>query len=402
MKLAQRQSTKTKLNQTLRSWLPLLQIGTDELRARVSELLEKNPFASVEQKKPDDFNSPGDYSDMAIYKPSLYESLFAQVNAPLFKAGREQDIANAIIECISDEGYFEWDDRILAAFGADEVERERVKFAHLEPVGVGAKDYKESFLWQLDDIADECEAKDLARALIKDFENLSDYTDECEYEEAMSFIRKMRNPPAMEFMSEESAICPDLIVSTKGGEISVIISDDFYPEIVIDTDGVDEKSEFVSAYIKEAKDLVDALALRKATLYKIGLMIIEYQYDYFFGGAIKPMKLKDIASDLGRSPSTISRAIANKYLLGPRGTEPLKNFFASEVGDEEISNAALKDFVRDLIKAENHAKPLSDEGILKAIKERFGVTLVRRTITKYRKVLGIAGSSERKRLYAIG
>ena len=205
----------------------------------------------------------------------------------------------------------------------------------------------------------------------------------------------------MEFMAEAAPIIADLVVSIKGGEINITLSDDFYPEICIDADGLDEKMDFVAAYIKEAKDLIDALSLRKATLYKIGLMIIEYQYDYFFGGAIKPMKLKDIAADLGRSASTISRAIANKYLQSPRGTEPLKSFFASEVGDEEVSNAALKDFVRELVKGENHAKPLSDEAILLVIKEKFGIELVRRTITKYRKALNIAGSSERKKLYAM-
>ena len=248
---------------------------------------------------------------------------------------------------------------------------------------------------------DEYEAYSLARTLISHFEELGEYTDETHYDEAMGLIKRLKNPPAMEFMAEAAPITPDLVVSIKGGEISITLSDDFYPEICIDTDGLDEKMDFVAAYIKEAKDLIDALSLRKATLYKIGLMIIEYQYDYFFGGAIKPMKLKDIAADLGRSASTISRAIANKYLQSPRGTEPLKSFFASEVGDEEVSNAALKDFVRELVKGENHAKPLSDEAILLAIKEKFGIELVRRTITKYRKALNIAGSSERKKLYAM-
>ena len=413
MKLRQSQATKTKLNQALRNWLPLLQISSDELRQRISELLVDNPFASVEQKKPDDFNSPGDYSDAAIYKPSLYESLFAQVNAPLFKKDEEK-VANAIIECISDEGYFEWDDEILAAFSPEKIESVRLKFSQLEPVGVGAKDYKESLLWQLDDLCgvvgcdadeilgcDEYEAYSLARTLISHFDELGEYTDETHYDEAMGLIKRLKNPPAMEFMAEATPITPDLVVSIKGGEISITLSDDFYPEICIDTDGLDEKMDFVAAYIKEAKDLIDALSLRKATLYKIGLMIIEYQYDYFFGGAIKPMKLKDIAADLGRSASTISRAIANKYLQSPRGTEPLKSFFASEVGDEEVSNAALKDFVRELVKGENHAKPLSDEAILLVIKEKFGIELVRRTITKYRKALNIAGSSERKKLYAM-
>lgn len=402
MALTQRQAQKTKLNQTLRNWLPLLQVSSVELKEHIDELLSKNPFASVEQKKPDDFNSAGDYSDACIYHPSLYESLFAQINAPLFNKD-EQNIANAIIECISDEGYFEFYKNILKNFEPNEIEKVRLKFKHLEPTGVGAKDYKESFLWQLDEL---CEGNfdqtyELAKKIIENFENLIEFTDETEYENAINLIKKLKNPPAMDFMSDETCVVPDLIISTNDGEISIALNDDFYPEIKIDTEGLDEKMDFVATYIRQAKDLIDALNLRKATLYKIGLMIIEYQYDYFFGGQIKPMKLKDIAQDLGRSPSTISRAIANKYLLAPKGILPLKNFFATEIGGEEVSNAALKDFVQDLIKNENHAKPLSDEAILKAIKEKFGVELVRRTITKYRKILNIASSAERKKLYIL-
>lgn len=421
MALIQKQIQKNKLNQTLRSWLPLLQISSAELRERVNELLDDNPFATCEQKMPDDFNSYGDYSDSRIYEASLYESLFAQINAPLFKKGKEQDIANAIIECISDEGYFEYDEKILSAFNQNDIEKVRLKFRYLEPVGVGAKDYKESFLWQLDELCNEnfnfdenldenlnyeendlkSEAYELARQIILDFENLSKYTKINGYDSAIALIRRLKNPPAMDFMSADNAIAPDLFVSVQDGVINIQISDDFYPQITIDTEGLDEKMDFVASYVRQAKDLIDALEMRKATLYKIGLMIVEYQYEYFFGGAIRPMRLKDIASDLGRNPSTISRAIANKYLLGPRGTVALKSFFATEAGADEISNAALREFIKELIKNENHKKPLSDEAILSKIKEKFGVELVRRTITKYRKILNIAGSSERKRLYDV-
>ena len=424
MKLSQKLTTKAKLNQTLRSWLPILQASSDELKEILEPFLEKNPFAQIEPNPKS--RSLNFYNDLyktsisdtiessIVYKESLYEKLYRQIDDRLFPSKRSKEIANLIIESISDEGYFEWDDEILAAFSPEKIESVRLKFSQLEPVGVGAKDYKESLLWQLDDLCgvvgcdadeilgcDEYEAYSLARTLISHFDELGEYTDETHYDEAMGLIKRLKNPPAMEFMAEAAPITPDLVVSIKGGEISITLSDDFYPEICIDTDGLDEKMDFVAAYIKEAKDLIDALSLRKATLYKIGLMIIEYQYDYFFGGAIKRMKLKDIAADLGRSASTISRAIANKYLQSPRGTEPLKSFFASEVGDEEVSNAALKDFVRELVKGENHAKPLSDEAILLAIKEKFGIELVRRTITKYRKALNIAGSSERKKLYAM-
>lgn len=411
MALTQKQNQKGRLNQTLRSWLPLLQISSAELRERINELLDDNPFATCEQKMPEDFNSYKDYSDARIYEPSLYESLFAQINAPLFKKGKEQDIANAIIECISDEGYFEYDEKILSPFSLDEIENVRLKFRYLEPVGVGAKDYKQSFLWQLDELCENeistnyenfnLDAYALARQIILDFENLSKYTKSSGYDGAIALIRRLKNPPAMDFMSADNAIAPDLFVSVQDGVINIQISDDFYPQITIDTEGLDEKMDFVATYVRQAKDLIDALEMRKSTLYKIGLMIIEYQYEYFFGGAIRPMRLKDIASDLGRNPSTISRAIANKYLLGPRGTVALKSFFATEAGADEISNAALREFIKELIKNEDHKKPLSDEAILGKIKERFGVELVRRTITKYRKILNIAGSSERKRLYDV-
>ena len=195
-------------------------------------------------------------------------------------------------------------------------------------------------------------------------------------------------------------VVPDIFVYDSDNGIEVAINDEFYPHIHIDTEGVDEKSEFVSSKIKEAKDLIDALEMRKSTLHKIGLMIIEYQYDYFFGGDIKPMKLKDIAEDLGRNPSTISRAIQNKYLSSKRGIVPLKNFFAAAAA-QEVSNAAIKEFLLNLIKSENRLKPLSDEAILGMIESEFKIKLVRRTITKYRKMLNIASSSERKKLYAI-
>jgi len=305
-----------------------------------------------------------------------------------------------IIECINSEGYFEWDDGIFAGFSKDEVERVRTRFAYLEPVGVGAVDYKESFIFQLNELCDDDDIYELCVEIIKNFEDISKFTKRKNYEAAMSLLKKFKNPPAIEYMDDEMLVIPDIFVYDSDGGIEVAINDEFYPNIHIDIEGIDEKSEFVSSKIKEAKDLIDALEMRKSTLHKIGLMIIEYQYDYFFGGDIKPMKLKDIAEDLGRNPSTISRAIQNKFLSSKRGIVPLKNFFAA-AASQEVSNAAIKEFLLNLIKNENRAKPLSDEAILAKIEDEFNIKLVRRTITKYRKALNIASSSERKKLYAI-
>ncbi|ALF47628.1 RNA polymerase factor sigma-54 [Campylobacter concisus] len=404
---------KIKLNQTLRSWLPILQSGLDELKETLEPFIKDNPFATIEHKNLEKSEKKRNFFEqvsknsvsesieaLSIYKESLYEKLISQINPPLFPTQKSQDIAYKIIECLDDEGYFSYDDENFADFCESEVERVRARFAYLEPCGVGAKDVKESFLFQLNEAEASDEIIECAEKIILNFENIEKLRKLKFYDDALKIIKKFKNPPAIEYLEEASQKVPDIFVLSTSSGISVQINDDYYPEISIDTEGLDEKEVFVSSRIKEASELIDALEMRKSTLYKIGLMIVEYQYDYFLGGDIKPMKLKDLADELGRNPSTISRAIANKYLSCARGTVALKNFFSTGF-DEETSNAAIKEFLLELIKGEDHKKPLSDLKIQELIQAKFNIQIVRRTITKYRKILNIGSSSQRKRVYQI-
>ena len=415
MMLRQKQTLapKIKLNQTLRSWLPILQSGIDELKETLEPFIKDNPFATIEHKNLEKSEKKRNFFEqvsknsvtesieaLSIYKESLYEKLISQINPPLFPTQKSQDIAYKIIECLDDEGYFSYDDEIFADFCESEVERIRARFAYLEPCGVGAKDVKESFLFQLGEAEASDEIVECAKKIILNFENIEKLRKLKFYDDALKIIKKFKNPPAIEYLEEANQKVPDIFVLSTSSGISVQINDEYYPEISIDTEGLDEKEAFVSSRIKEASELIDALEMRKATLYKIGLMIVEYQYDYFLGGDIKPMKLKDLADELGRNPSTISRAIANKYLSSPRGTVSLKNFFATGF-DEETSNAAIKEFLLELIKNEDHKKPLSDLKIQELIQAKFNIQIVRRTITKYRKILNIGSSSQRKKIYQI-
>lgn len=415
MMLRQKQTLapKIKLNQTLRSWLPILQSGLDELKETLEPFIKENPFATIEHKNLEKSEKKRNFFEqvsknsvsesieaLSIYKESLYEKLVSQINPPLFPTQKSQDIAYKIIECLDDEGYFSYDDEIFAGFNENEVERVRARFAYLEPCGVGAKDVKESFLFQLGEAEASDEIIECAKKIILNFENIEKLRKLKFYDDALKIIKKFKNPPAIEYLEEANQKAPDIFVLSTSSGISVQINDEYYPEISIDTEGLDEKEAFVSSRIKEASELIDALEMRKATLYKIGLMIVEYQYDYFLGGDIKPMKLKDLADELGRNPSTISRAIANKYLSSPRGTVALKNFFATGF-DEETSNAAIKEFLLELIKNEDHKKPLSDLKIQELIQAKFNIQIVRRTITKYRKILNIGSSSQRKKIYHI-
>jgi len=413
------QNQKQKLSSTLRSWLPILQSDLDSLTEAIEPFVKANPFIQVRagNEKPDKkFEKKSFFSELSknsvsetiealtIDKKSLYETLNEQINPPLFPTKKSQDIAYEIIENINHEGYF--DKNTISDISKklnvsdEQIEKIRQRFSYLEPLGIGAIDFKEAFLFQLDDIDIDEELCRFVQKLIVEFEFIENYSKDDKFNDALKIIKKFRNPPAIDFLEDEVQVIPDIFVYDTKDTIEVALNDAYYPEIIIDTEGLDDGHSFVASKIKDAKDLVDALEMRKATLYKIGLMIIEYQYDFFFGKAIKPMKLKDLADDLQRNPSTISRAISGKYLSCSRGIIPLKQFFATAV-EENISNSAIKEYMQELIKYEDHKKPLSDVKILTLIETKFSVKMVRRTITKYRKEFNIAGSSERKKLYSL-
>lgn len=413
------QATKQKFSSTLRGWLPILQANLDSLVETLEPFVQENPFISVKSgsETPDKrFEKKSFFQEVSktsvsdtiealtLDKKSLFQTLHEQINPPLFPTEKSQSIAYDIIENINSEGYFEV--QALAEIAKkfelkiSEIEKIRQRFAYLEPLGIGAVDLKETFLFQLQDLSLENELYKMVEKLIVHFEAIESFSKEPLFHEALSIIKHFRNPPAIEFMEDEKEVIPDIFIYTADGVIEVHLNDAYYPEVIIDTEGLDENHSFVSQKIKDAKDLVDALEMRKATLYKIGLMIVEYQYDFFFGKAIRPMKLKDLADDLGRNPSTISRAIAGKYLSCSRGVIPLKQFFATAV-EEDISNSAIKEYMIELVKNENKLKPLSDIKLLELIEGKFNIKMVRRTITKYRQQFNIASSSERKKLYTL-
>jgi len=412
-------NSKQKLSSTLRSWLPILQSNLESLQETLEPFAKENPFIQIKvgnEKTQKRFEKKNFFQQVAknsvsdviealtIEKKSLYEVLYEQINPPLFPTPKSQKIAYDIIENLDNEGYIqkEYIKEIAQKFDykVEEIEKIRKRFSNLTPSGVGAIDFKESFLFQLDDMDIEDDLYIFTTQIIENFESIEQYSKKNHFQEALKVIKKFKNPPAVEYLEKQREVIPDIFIFNISGTIEVKLNDAYYPDIILDTQGLDDKQEFVSRKIKDAKDLIDALEMRKATLYKIGLLIVEYQYDFFFGDAIAPMKLQDLADELKRNPSTISRAISNKYISCNRGVIPLKHFFATAV-EEDISNSAIKDYMRELVKYEDRKKPLSDIKILTQIEKKFGVKMVRRTITKYRQQFNIAGSSERKKLYTL-
>lgn len=419
MKLKHNIQNKNKLSATLKSWLPILQSNITNLEETLGDYISENPYIDVHSKftenlsakmpKPKYFDRPSKNSigdkieSLTTASKTLLETLHEQITPPLFPTKMSQEIAELIIEHLDEEGYFEGDCAAIAeklSTTPGQVEKVRQRFAYLEPAGIASKNIIESFRFQLDALDVDNDLYVLTGEMIENIDALGKFRKKTRFNEAMKVIQSFKNPPAIEFFEKEGEVIPDVFVYEENGHIEVKLNDKFYPEIKIDADQADKKDNYVKSKIKEAKDLVDAMDMRKSTLYKIGLMIVEYQYDFFTGGEIRPMKLKDLAEEFGHAPSTISRAISNKYLECNRGTVPLKSFFTTAV-DDDVSNAAIKSFISQLVKNEERQKPLSDVRILGLIEDRFNVKMVRRTITKYRKQLNIASSSERRRLYEL-
>jgi len=411
--------TKHKLSNTLRNWLPILHSSLSDLGEAMTPFVEANPVIEVSSGYEEEFekkiprkiisravsNSRTEQIEaLTIIHKTLYDVLDEQIGAPLFPTPVSEKIAHFVVENLDEFGYYEGNTEEFCQkndIAIDFFEKTRLRFAYIDPVGIGAKDLAESFIFQLDNSEVSDSAYTLAIEIINDIQNIHSYSSRDNFSEVMHVISRFKNPPNLEYQEESAQVIPDLMIYFNDEkQIEVKLNDAYYPTINIDTSyGVEH--EFISQKIKEAKSLVDALDMRRATLYKVGLMIVEYQYEFFTGGQIMPLTLKTLADEFGHNPSTISRAIANKYIACDRGMLAMKEFFTTAI-DEDVSNAAIKEFLIALIKEESRVKPLSDIKLLDLIQEKFEVKMVRRTIAKYRKQLNIAGSSERKKLYKLG
>ncbi len=400
---------KLNLKLFMQGFMPILQSDFDELQKQIETIAQSNPYLDVKSSFERSFShrkSPKSTKDVieanAFVSESLYEKLLSQITQPLFPTPLSQKIAKEIVEHINEEGYFEGEvDEIAKKYKLDSeiVERIRCRFSHLEPSGVGAKNLLESFIFQLQEFDVDDELYVLISEIIDDFFNIDKFAEHKRFEEAKAIIKKFKNPPALDYIENSLEVIPELFVSFENGEINIRINDKFYPDVTIKNENSSE--EFAKTKLKEAKNVLNMLTLRKATLYKIAFTIIEKQISFFFGGELLPLKLQDIADELELNESTISRAISNKYIATESGIVALKELFSTAIS-KNVSSSEIKSFLKSLIVYEDRLNPLTDEEIVSKISNRYLIALNRRNITKYRAELQIPSSIERKKLYLIG
>src|SRR5579871_1427610 len=340
---------------------------------------------------------------------------------------REHEIGDYLIYNIDDNGYlrFQLDEEFLTGIDLEpkvtpaEAEAVLRKIQTMDPPGVGARDLRECLLLQLEREAD---GYPLEKQIVRD--HLDDVVANRlpkiakatgvsleEVDEAIKNIKQICNPkPGRMFTSAQvQYVIPDVLVEEVDGKWEVRLEDTYIPRIHISRHyqemlRAQKDDPKIRAYIKKkiesAKWLIESIEQRQNTLFKIAREIVDYQTPFLEHGidALRPLKMQFIADKVGVHVSTVSRAIADKYMQTPRGVFALKYFFTggtTRADGEEKSIIAVKQKVRDIVAKEDKTHPLSDEEIAAKLKED-GLDIARRTVTKYRKQLAIPSSRQRR------
>jgi len=367
--------------------------------------------------------------DMPVYQgettQSLQDYLLWQLDLTPFSE-TDQTIATAIIDAVDNYGYLTVSvEEILDSVSNDEVELDEVeavlkRVQQFDPLGVASRNLQECLLLQLATYPEETpwltETKFVLTHHIdqlgnRDYKLISKESKlkEAQLREVMLLIQQLDPRPGSAITPDETEyVIPDVSVFKDKGKWSVAINPDSVPRLKVNQQyaalgkGNSVDSQFIRSNLQEAKWLIKSLESRNETLLKVSRCIVEHQQDFFEFGeeAMKPMVLNDIALAVEMHESTISRVTTQKFMHTPRGIFELKYFFSSHVSTDnggECSSTAIRALIKKLVSAENTAKPLSDSKIAALLADQ-GIQVARRTIAKYRESLGIAPSSQRKRL----
>jgi len=288
----------------------------------------------------------------------------------------------------------------------------------LDPVGVAARDVRESLLIQLDYYGF---SERLAARMVRDhFESLQTHKlpdlakslgvplDQVIQE--IEIIKKLDPKPGRKYSSDEAQlVVPEVTIEKVGDGFLIRFEDDGIPHLRINKTysqmlNSKESSKETRDYIKErfrsAVDLLKNIEHRRQTIYRVCQSIVERQQEFLDKGIeyLRPMMLKDVAEDIGMHLSTVSRVVNRKYVNTPQGVYELRRFFTEGMksdSGEDVSTRVLKLQIKKMIEAEDPHRPITDDEIAKRL-ARQGVKMSRRTVAKYRDQMRIPGSRERR------
>jgi RNA polymerase sigma-54 factor len=405
---------------------------------------EKTKEVTIDEKIPgdidwsnyiDEYNAPGrirfetedreapQYEAFISHKESLSDHLLWQL-LMASPTPEEKSIGSLIIGNLNRDGYLQLSAEELAVQAgvtADDIEEVLFLMQSFDPMGVCARDLKECLLLQANSLGLK---NTLVTQIISDhishLEN-KNYKAICralkvsmdEVIAAVNVIISMEPKPGRLFSEEEPQyITPDIYVYKTEDDFVVVINDDGLPKLKVNSfykQAISQSKEFsgnakdyIQDKLRSAAWLIRSIHQRQKTIYKVMKSILKFQREFFEKGIthLKPMVLRDVAEDIGMHESTISRVTTNKYAYTPQGIFELKYFFNSSirrVHGDAIASASVQAKIKQLIGKENPRKPYSDNKMAELLKAQ-NIDIARRTVAKYREMMGVLPSSKRKKI----
>ncbi|SMN11323.1 RNA polymerase sigma-54 factor RpoN [uncultured Candidatus Thioglobus sp.] len=375
------------------------------------------------------------------YETTLKEHLFWQLNLAHISEV-ERMIGTIIIDSLDDKGYLNYSfEYIRSSFQdnlskgvvgisenqetditLDEIESVLRIIQAMDPSGVGARDIQECLLLQLRQLDVETPALDLAIKLVsehlgllvkKDFDQIIKQLkiSQEKLQQVLHLVQSTNPHPGEQiYEAPPEYIAPDVYVQKVNGKWRVSLNPDSLPNVMLNTNYTkmvrradnSANNALLKNHLQEAKWFIKSLHERNATLLRVSGCIVERQQNFMEYGAeaMKPMVLHDVADALGLHESTISRITQRKYMHTSYGVFELKYFFSSQINTSygsEKSSIAIRALIKKMISEEVPTDPLSDNKI-SALLLKQGIKVARRTVTKYRKLMGIFPSNARNRL----
>jgi RNA polymerase sigma-54 factor len=365
-----------------------------------------------------------------VKKEDLFDRLMDQLSG-LRMNDAERRISELIIGNLDDDGYLklpdvDGDPLIRLCNEADvpmSVGTKMLrKIQHLDPVGCGARDLLECLMIQVQAMKEP--AAQLLQVMIKkhmkllESKNLPAIARDLkvtldEVIAASKLLQKLDPKPGRNYSGEEAQhITPDVFVHKVGDDYHVVLNDnglsklrvsDAYRRALRNGALNPKQKEFVQEKMRSAQWLLRSIQQRQRTIHKVTESIVKFQRDFFDKGIahLKPLILRDVAEDIGMHESTVSRVTTAKYVHTPQGIFELKYFFNSSIartGGDDIASEAVKNHIKQLVSTENPKNPYSDQKIVELLKAQ-GIEIARRTVAKYREVLGVLPSSKRKKYF---
>jgi len=359
--------------------------------------------------------------DNIVAPETLQQHLQQQLDLALIEPAVRQ-AAQELLGCINERGFL---DEPLQKIGMNSSStfkdlREALSLIQsFEPAGVGASGIPEALLIQLarssgtettEYMIVQHHLEDLARKRYPQIAKSLGISVDRVTEAAANISRLSPNPGGEFDPTGNPYILPDVIIEKNddgkwsarltGEHLPSLRINDFYKDM-IGKSGVDAKARaFLRDQIRDGRSLIRSISLRQETILAIAHKLIEQQTDFLEKGPrfLRPLTMNNIADELQLHATTVSRAVAGKYILTPQGLMEMRAFFATGYqteGGSEVSNAGVREAIQQLVSQENPAKPLSDDAITKALAKQ-GITIARRTVAKYREQLNILPSHLRK------